>query len=108
MLDKEYAVNMLTALVDAAEEMNGHGIKANCLAVNDAVLDTIRGLITYLQNSEKVVRCKDCKYGHMFADVNVMPLLSCNYKNAHGMLVENHGYCKWGKRKDGDGNDMGK
>lgn len=48
----------------------------------------------------EIVRCMDCKYGHMFADMNVIPLLSCNYKNAHGMLVENHGYCKWGKRKE--------
>lgn len=50
----------------------------------------------------KVVRCKDCKYAHKITDVNGVTVLLCNYKNAHGMLVENHGYCKWGKRKDGE------
>lgn len=48
----------------------------------------------------EVVRCKDCKYGREITDANGLTLLSCNYQNAHGMLVENHGYCKWGKRKE--------
>lgn len=89
MLDKEYAVNMLTALVDAAEEMDGHGIKAKCLAVNDAVFDTIRGLITYLQNSEEVVRCKDCVWhGDKY----------CNNLNVWGF--KDGDYCSFGRRRE--------
>lgn len=46
-----------------------------------------------------VVRCDDCKYGHKITFCE-FTLLSCNYKNANGMLVENDGYCKWGERRD--------
>ena len=50
----------------------------------------------------EVVRCKDCKYGLPLTDANGITVLSCNYKNAHGMLVENHGFCKWGERREDD------
>lgn len=58
--------------------------------------------LSHVQTADvvEVVRCKDCKYSHKITDANVITLLSCNYQNAHGMLVENHGYCKWGKRKE--------
>lgn len=48
----------------------------------------------------EVVRCRDCKYGLPLTDANGITVLSCNYKNAHGMLVENHGFCKWGERRE--------
>ena len=48
----------------------------------------------------EVVRCKDCKYAHTITFENGVHCLSCNYQNAHGMLVENHGFCYWGDRRD--------
>lgn len=99
MLDKEYAVNILTALVDAADEMNGHGIKAKCLAANDAVFDTIRGLIPYLQNSEEVVRCRECKFWHreIYNGIEYFNFSSCDL-NHHG--DGNNFYCADGERRE--------
>ena len=100
MLDKEYAVNMLTALVDSAEEMNGHGIKAKCLAVNDAVFDTIRGLITYLQNSEEVVRCKNCKHWVTVIDRKKAEYGLCDaIKTTIGAMPKD-GFCYKGERRE--------
>lgn len=97
MLYKEYAVNMLTALIDGAEEMNGHGIKAKCLAVNDAVFDTIRGLVTYLQNSEEIVRCENCE----FYDEDER---WCRRLGLVGAF-NSDGFCSHGERRDdGDSN----
>ena len=95
MLDKEYAVNMLTALVDSAEEMNEHGIKAKCLAVNDAVFDTIRGLITYLLNSEEVVRCKYCT--HCDCSIDGMGFFYCDFDE--GRTVSPNGFCDVAERR---------
>lgn len=50
----------------------------------------------------KVVRCKDCKYAHMITFENGVQCLSCNYQNAHGMLVEDHGFCYWGEKERED------
>ena len=57
----------------------------------------------YEVDAVEVVRCRDCKYAHMLTFENGIHCLSCNYQNAHGMLVENHGFCYWGERReDGD------
>lgn len=52
----------------------------------------------------EVVRCRDCKYGCELIDANGYHYRLCNYKNAHGMMVEDSGYCKWGERKEDEQN----
>lgn len=54
----------------------------------------------------EVVRCKDCKYAHTITFENGIHCLSCNYQNAHGMLVENHGFCYWGERREDNGKQL--
>lgn len=51
----------------------------------------------------EVVRCKDCKYGKQLIDANGFRYLLCSYRNGHGLMVEDTGYCKWGTK--GDDND---
>lgn len=48
----------------------------------------------------EVVRCKDCKYGHRLTDTNGYNYRTCNYPWGHGMMVDEHGFCKWGERRE--------
>ena len=48
----------------------------------------------------EVVRCKDCKYGHLLTDVNGLKFRTCNCTWGHGLMVDEFGFCKWGERRD--------
>lgn len=56
----------------------------------------------------EVVRCKDCKYGEELKDVNGYRFRVCgNHNFVHGLSVEDHGFCKWGKRRDDEESTKG-
>lgn len=48
----------------------------------------------------EVVRCKECKYGHELIDEKGRRYRLCNYHFGHGLMVEDHGFCKWGERRN--------
>ena len=51
----------------------------------------------------EVVRCKDCRWGkYVKSEIYNDSLPVCGYKNAHGMVVNETGYCAWGKRREED------
>lgn len=66
------------------------------------MIDAIKELPPAQPTSDvvEVVRCKECKHAHLLTFENGIHCLSCNYQNAHGMLVENHGFCYWGERRE--------
>lgn len=69
--------------------------------LSPAVRILMREAAEALQKYVPVVRCKDCKYSHAIAvtDINTFTILSCNYHNAHGEYVCDHGFCYWGERR---------
>ena len=69
---------------------------------NDIPITELYDILEQMHTADviEVVRCKDCKYAHNISFKNGVKCLSCTYQNAHGMLVENHGFCYWGERRD--------
>ena len=73
-----------------------------CDGIGESIWNQFRTTVEWTPTVDavEVVRCRECKHAHMLTFENGIHCLSCNYQNAHGMLVENHGFCYWGERRE--------
>lgn len=79
------------------EELDGDGITFEVMAVSVILIDDAPTV-----DAVEVVRCRDCKFGKHFGDLED-EWINCG--NLHGKpLMPFDGFCSYGERKDGDGN----
>lgn len=78
-------------------ECMGHGDFETVRTVTDKEIAKIPTV-----DAVEVVRCRDCKFGTHFGDLEDE---WTNCSNLHGKpLMPFDGFCSYGERKDGDGN----